>query len=121
MTTAIVSDLHLGSASGRDLLRHEPVRAALCDALRGVDELVLLGDVVELREAPLAEVVAAARPVLTEIDRAMAGRRVTVLAGNHDHQTVAPLIERLRAEGRALEPETIGEAAPWLADLFRLS
>jgi hypothetical protein len=121
VTTAIVSDLHLGASSGRDLLRREPVLAALTEALRDVDELVLLGDVVELREGPVAGVVAAARPVLAEIDRAMAGRRVTVLAGNHDHQTAAPLIERLRVEGRELEPEVAGEPAAWLADSFRLS
>jgi len=66
-------------------------------------------------------VLARARPVLEEIDRAMAGRRVTVLAGNHDHQTVAPLIERAQTDGSRLEPETIGEPAAWLKALFRVS
>jgi hypothetical protein len=121
MTTAIVSDLHLGAASGRDLLRDERVLAALLAALRDVDELVLMGDVLELREGPLADVLAAARPVLEAIDRAMAGRRVTVLAGNHDHQTVAPLIDALRVSGLELEPQTLGEPAAWLADVFRLA
>ncbi len=119
MTTAIVSDLHLGASSGRDLLRDERVLGALLDGLRGVDELVLLGDVLELRERPLAEVLAAARPVLDAIDQAMAGRRVTLLAGNHDHQTVAPLLDGLRAAGRPLEAETIGAPAAWIADEFR--
>ena len=121
MTTAIVSDLHLGAASGRDLLHRGDVRATLLAALDGVDELVLLGDVVELREAPLAQVRAAAAPVLADIDRAMAGRRVTVVAGNHDHQIAQPLLDSLRADGRPLEPETFGEPAAWLADAFRLS
>jgi UDP-2,3-diacylglucosamine pyrophosphatase LpxH len=121
MTTAIVSDLHLGAGSGRDLLRRDSVLAALCDALAGVDELVLLGDVLELREGPLGGVLAAARPALEAIDRAMAGRRVTLLAGNHDHQTAAPLIENLGVTGRELEPETIGEPPAWMADVFRLS
>jgi predicted phosphodiesterase len=109
VTTAIVSDLHLGAASGRDLLRREPVLARLTNALRGVDELVLLGDVVELREIPLAEAMAIAEPVLAEIGNAMAGRRVTILAGNHDHQLAGPLIERVRLEGRRLEPQTLGD------------
>src|SRR5215218_3547743 len=109
MTTAIVSDLHLGAATGRDLLRREPVRAALIEALDGVDELILLGDVVELREAPLRHVMEASRPVLGEIGRAMAGGRVTITAGNHDHQLVTPLIEGLRLEGRPLEPQTVAD------------
>ena len=109
MTTAIVSDLHLGMASGRDLLRTGDALAALIAALEGVDELVLLGDLVELRELPLGQVIDAARPVLAEIGRAMGGGRVTITAGNHDHQLAAPLIERLRLEGRPLELETVAE------------
>jgi hypothetical protein len=109
VTTAIVSDLHLGAASGRDLLRREDVLGALTGALRGVDELVLLGDVLELREAPLAQVLRIARPALIQIGHAMAGRRVTIVAGNHDHQLAGPLIESLRAGDRQLEPESTGE------------
>jgi predicted phosphodiesterase len=120
-STAIVSDLHLGAASGWDLLRRPAVLATLTAALREVDELVLLGDVLELRERPLAEVIALARPVIEAIDRAMAGRRVTVVAGNHDHQTVAPLIEQARSHGSKLELETLGPPAPWLAAMFRVS
>ena len=108
MATAIVSDLHLGAASGRDLLRRDEVLAVLVGALDGVDELVLLGDVVELREGPLADALAAARPVLAELGRAMEGGRVTLVAGNHDHQLATPLIERVRLEGGRLEPETLG-------------
>src|SRR3954451_13741626 len=53
---AVVSDLHLGLASGRDLLRCEHVLRALTTAIADVDHLVLLGDVVELRERPVARV-----------------------------------------------------------------
>ncbi len=119
--TALISDLHLGAVSGWDLLRRPAVLGELTSALREVDELVLLGDALELRERPLHQVIALARPVIEEIDRAMAGRRVTVVAGNHDHQAVAPLIERARTEGTALTPETLGEPAPWLAAMFRVS
>src|SRR4051794_13609997 len=112
MTTAIVSDLHLGAASGRDLLRRDAVLGALTGALAGVDELVLLGDVLELREGPLSDAMTAAEPVLHELGRAMAGGRVTVLGGNHDHPLVAPLVERMRLEGRPLEPQTLAEPPP---------
>jgi len=109
VTTALISDLHLGAASGRDLLRRGDVRAVLLEALDGVDELVLLGDVVELREAPLRDVIAAARPALADIATAMAGGRITLTAGNHDHQLAAPLIDRARLARRPLEPQTLAE------------
>lgn len=109
MTTAIVSDLHLGAASQRDLLRKDVVLGALVDALRDADQLVLLGDVIELREGPLSEALASAEPVLHEIGAAMDGRRITLLAGNHDYQLALPLIERVRLAGRRLEPETLDD------------
>src|SRR4051812_35403659 len=109
VTTAIVSDLHLGAGTRRDLLRHEPVLRALIEALDGVDELVLLGDTIELREVPLRRVMDAAGPVLAAIGRAMAGGRVTLVAGNHDHQLAHPLVERLRLNGGALEPQTLAD------------
>jgi predicted phosphodiesterase len=89
---AIVSDLHLGLASGRDLLRREPVLDALTGAVAGAEELVLLGDVVELRERPVAHVLADAVPVLRRIGAAT-DRRITIVPGNHDHQLAAPLID----------------------------
>ncbi len=54
MRTAIVSDLHLGSATGEDLGRDPAIRRVLLEEIRAADRLVLLGDVVELRELPLA-------------------------------------------------------------------
>ena len=96
MATAIVSDLHLGLAGGTDLLRREPALQALEAALADADELVLLGDVLEMRERPVAQVLAAARPPLERIGRAMAGQRVTIVPGNHDHQLAGALLESLR-------------------------
>ena len=93
MRAAIVSDLHLGLASDRDLLRREPVLGALVGAIEDADELVLLGDLVELRERPVAQVLADAVPVLRRIGEAAAGRRITIVPGNHDHQLAAPLID----------------------------
>ncbi len=49
LRTLVVSDFHLGNRLRRDVLRHpEPLRRLLA-ALDGVDRLVLLGDVAELR------------------------------------------------------------------------
>ena len=61
MSTLVVSDLHLGARSGVDLLRREPVRARLLEEAGRADEVILLGDVVELREGPMPEALAVAR------------------------------------------------------------
>ncbi|MEA2440180.1 MAG: hypothetical protein QOH76_1604 [Thermoleophilaceae bacterium] len=111
MSAAIFSDLHLGLASGRDLLRRAPVLDALLGAMADVDEIVLLGDVVELRERPVAHVLADALPVLRRIGEAAAGRPVTIVPGNHDHELAAPLLESVRMQdgGGALAVETVLE------------
>ena len=73
-----------------DLLRRPELRASLLEELEGVDRLVLLGDVLELRHGPPREAIAAARDVFADLGRAMAGREIIVLAGNHDHGLVEP-------------------------------
>ncbi|HEX2086948.1 MAG TPA: metallophosphoesterase [Solirubrobacteraceae bacterium] len=94
MRTLVVSDLHLGSRSGVDVLRRDDALAALVGALAGVDRLVLLGDVLELRHGPVADAIDAARPVLRTIGAALGpGAEVVILAGNHDHALVAPWLE----------------------------
>jgi hypothetical protein len=94
LRTLIVSDLHLGSAGRVDLLRRPELRAPLLDAVRDVDRLVLLGDLLELRHGPRREALAAARPFFEELGRAFAGREVIVVAGNHDHALIEPWLER---------------------------
>ena len=54
MRTAVISDLHLGALSGYDVAREGEERERLIAAISGADRLVLLGDMVELRERPLA-------------------------------------------------------------------
>ncbi len=103
MRTLVVSDLHLGSASGADVLRRPGPRAVLLDALHDVDRLVLLGDVLELRHGPRRDALAAARPFFEELGRAFAGREVVVVAGNHDHALVESWLRR-RDESPAHEP-----------------
>jgi predicted phosphodiesterase len=106
LTALVVSDLHLGTRSGADLLRRPAAREALVDALEGVDTLVLLGDVVELRERPASEALTDARPPLEALGAALgAERRALLVAGNHDHRLVAPWLERRRAEGAPLALE----------------
>ncbi len=105
MRTLIISDLHLGSISGADLLRRPELRAALLAAVADVDRVVLLGDVLELRHGPLREAMSAARPVFEELGAALAGRELVVVAGNHDHALVEPWLGR---RGEEDEPAPLG-------------
>src|SRR5260221_11066037 len=84
MRTAIVSDLHLGNAFGEDLLRDAEIRRALLEELDGAERLVLLGDVLALRELPLARALESARPFFEELGELMAGRPGALVPGNHD-------------------------------------
>jgi Calcineurin-like phosphoesterase len=123
VTTALVSDLHLGQVQRADLLRRADLRAALFRGLEDVDELVLLGDVVELREGPLQPALRAARPFFEELGEAMAGRRVVLAPGNHDHRLIASWLERRRTletppplgVAEPIEPGEASEAAAILA------
>lgn len=122
MRTAIVSDLHLGNTYGEDLLRDAEIRRVLLDELRGADRLVLLGDVLELRELPLATVLESAEPFFEELGEAMAGRPVVLVPGNHDHRLAEPLLEELALAEKPLglehraEPagEPMARIAAWL-------
>jgi len=105
MRTAVVSDLHLGILAAADVAREDTALAHLMEAVSGADRLVLLGDVVELRERPLANALEVARPVLEALGRALAGRRVVLVPGNHDHDFAEPWLTRLRVDGEELPAE----------------
>lgn len=105
MLTAVVSDLHLGKAAGHDLLRQPAIRERLLARIGQADRLVLLGDVLELREGPVAAAMRAARPFFEELGRAFAGKPVTLLCGNHDYQLAAPVLNRAALDGG---PATLG-------------
>jgi UDP-2,3-diacylglucosamine pyrophosphatase LpxH len=94
MKTLIVSDLHLGSASGADVLRAPHARERLLSALSGVERLVMLGDVLELRHGPRRDALAVAAPVFEQIGAAMAGGQIVLVAGNHDHALVDRWLHR---------------------------
>jgi predicted phosphodiesterase len=100
--TAVLSDLHLGTRSRADVLRRPPIRRMLFDALRPADAIVLLGDVLELREQPLPDVLDIALPFFDELGEALPDKRITILAGNHDHRVVADWLEDLRLDGTPL-------------------
>lgn len=124
MRTAVVSDLHLGSATGEDIARDPELRRVLLDEVRTADRLVLLGDALELRELPLADVLELVRPFFEELGETLAGRRIVLVPGNHDHRVAEPLLEevalgggQLGLEHRALprgEPAT--RIASWLGE-----
>lgn len=99
MTTAIVSDLHLGTVAGVDLARDGAPLERLCELVAAADRVVFLGDLLELRERPAADVLADVEPALRRIGAAAAGREVVVVPGNHDHQLVGPVLDRRRLSG----------------------
>jgi hypothetical protein len=86
LRTLVISDLHLGAAGGRPRLEDKPSLGGLLEAVTAADRLVLLGDVVELREGPLRDALASASRVLLEVGGALGpGREIVILPGNHDH------------------------------------
>jgi hypothetical protein len=100
--TLVISDLHLGSRNAVDVLRRPAALDALLGALDGVDRLVLLGDVLELRQGPPREALDAARPVLRAIgERLGADGEVVLVPGNHDHRLVAPWLDWRMRDGAA--------------------
>jgi hypothetical protein len=109
--TAIVSDLHIGSASGEDLLRDRGMRELLLGEISGADRVVLLGDVVELRDLPVAEALAAARPFFEQLGAALPGADVVLVPGNHDHRFAEPLLEDLALDTSPLGLEQRGAPA----------
>jgi predicted phosphodiesterase len=129
MLTAVVSDLHLGKAAGHDLLGGQAARSRLFERIAEADRLVLLGDVVELREGPIAQAMADARPFFEELGGVFAGKPIVLVGGNHDYQLAAALLERTALDGgpqtltvdHAVTPSAdqdtpTGRIAGWLAD-----
>jgi hypothetical protein len=122
--TLVVSDLHLGSNAGVDLLREPgPAQDALLGALEGVQRLVLAGDLLELRHAPPRTILDRARPFLARLGAALGpDREVLLLAGNHDHRIVRPWLDARRLDGARLplagelEPEDASPLATAVGD-----
>ena len=99
MKTVVISDLHLGAGTDADLLRRTPFREPLLAEVAGADRVVLLGDVLELRDRPVNEVVDIAAPFFSELGEALGAGEVVVVPGNHDHHLVEPWLERRLLDG----------------------
>ena len=115
----MISDLHLGTRTGTDLLGRPEVRSRLISRLQGADEVVLLGDSIELRDRPLAEALTVATPFFEELGEALAGRRVTLVPGNHDHQLASAWLRRRRGKPLGLEERSLPEPGDPLGLLAR--
>ena len=113
MRTAIISDLHLGVASDEDVLRDPEIRRVLFEEIAGADRLVLLGDVVELRNLPLGPSLERSRPFFEELGEALGDAEVTLLPGNHDARLAEPLLDGLSIDSEpALGLEHLYAPAP---------
>ena len=65
-------------------------RTSVLGELAGADRLMLLGDVLELRDRPLGEVLDGAAPALAALGRGGRGTRGDRVPGNHDHHLIEP-------------------------------
>jgi Calcineurin-like phosphoesterase len=113
---AVISDLHLGSLNEGDVLRMPGALERLIEALEGADRVVMLGDTLELRERPIAALLELVRPLFERLAPALAGKRVTLVPGNHDYQLGQPWLGRGRLAGRPLGSENEWPVAPGEAD-----
>ena len=120
MTTLVVSDLHLGAQTRTDVARRPELRAPLLEALDGVDHLVLLGDVLELRDGPREHALGAARSFFEDLGSALGDRPVTIAPGNHDYPLIAPWLDarRERREPLGLEQRVAAADASPLAGVL---
>ena len=101
MRTLVVSDLHLGTHTGADLLRRPEHRRVLVERLHDVDRLVILGDGVELREVAVRDAEEHIRPLLEEAGAVV--DEVVLVPGNHDHALINGWIEtRLQQDPRPM-------------------
>src|SRR3954454_8760290 len=99
MRTAIISDLHLGVASDEDVLRDPAIRRILFEEIAGADRLVLLGDVVELRNLPLGPSLERSRPFFEERGEPMGAVEVPPVPATHDARLAEPLLDQLSIDG----------------------
>ena len=113
--TLLVSDLHLGTRAGSDVLSRDGVLDALLDALEGIDRLVFLGDVLELRQGGARTVLERARTVLERLGERMGERPIVLVPGNHDHALIGGWLER-RPGALGLEQRCLPGEASFVAE-----
>jgi calcineurin-like phosphoesterase family protein len=106
VTTVVISDLHVGATSLPDVASLSEPRERLISAIAEADRVVLLGDVLELRQSPIARVLEEARPFFDRLAEATRGKEVVMVAGNHDHQLAEPWLSRRQIEDGDLPLES---------------
>jgi hypothetical protein len=87
----------------------------LLRALAEFDRLVLLGDLLELRQGPVRDALGASQPVFRDLAAALgSGRQIIIVPGNHDHHLLGPWLER---RSRQAPPPPLGlqTAVDWRA------
>jgi predicted phosphodiesterase len=127
LRSLVISDLHLGTASGADLLRYPEHRRPLIERLHDIDRLVILGDGIELREIPARTAAQHIRPLLEEASAHVG--EVVMVPGNHDYALINGWIEtRLQQEQpptlsltERIEPKDAGPVAEHLAGYANLT
>ena len=111
--TVVVSDLHLGAGTGNDLLRLPAFQEQLAPELEGAERVILLGDVVELRDRPIGEALAAAESFFAMLGEVAGGAEVVLVPGNHDHYLFSSWAEgrRLRGGSKPMGLEQLAKAS----------
>ena len=124
--TVLISDLHLGASSGHDVLRRPAMRERLLEAIdrAGAERLVLLGDIVELRDGPLGESLGETREFFEAVGRhsraaTSCSSPATTTTGCSAPGSSAPAMAsaRPRSTSSSIEPHpAVATIADWLGE-----
>jgi len=112
--TLVISDLHLGSRIGRDVLRRPDALERLLAAVHDADRLVLLGDAIELLPGRGGGSLELARPVLQALGGA--ADEIVLVPGNHDAALVRPWLRTNGAPAR-VDAQVPLDATPLLTQV----
>ena len=86
----------------------------LADRLAGFERLVVLGDLLELRQGPVREALAQSEPVLARIGSALgADGEVVLVPGNHDYHLAGQWLERRTCATGVVRPLGLEAAVDW--------
>jgi Calcineurin-like phosphoesterase len=95
MRSLVISDTHLGAWTGDDLLAYPWAREALRPELERADEVVLLGDFLDLLFSTIEHAFERADGLVELLAQTLPGKRLVWLAGNHDHHILVRRLESL--------------------------
>ena len=107
----LVSDLHLGTRAGADLAAPAAFRgAAGARGSRVPTRSCCWATSSSCATGPSPRCSSVARPFFDELGEAVGDGRIVVVPGNHDHQLLAPWLERRRIAARPLGLEQTCES-----------